>query len=78
VSCPLSPHPEPVEGRERAGVRAIGGSAEWIQRLDSREFERKLKPSRARRSMTLGTKPVIFISYAHADEPENPREGEVQ
>jgi TIR domain len=26
--------------------------------------------------MTLGTKPVIFISYAHADEPEKPREGE--
>jgi hypothetical protein len=31
-----------------------------------------------RRSMMLGTKPVIFISYAHLDEPENPREGEVQ
>ena len=28
--------------------------------------------------MMLGTKPVIFISYAHLDEPENPREGEVQ
>jgi tetratricopeptide (TPR) repeat protein len=28
--------------------------------------------------MTLGTKPVIFISYAHADEPEKPREGEVR
>ena len=27
---------------------------------------------------TDGTKPVIFISYAHADEPENPREGEVK
>jgi hypothetical protein len=26
--------------------------------------------------MTVETKPVIFISYAHADEPENPREGE--
>jgi hypothetical protein len=24
------------------------------------------------------TKPVIFISYAHADEPEHPRDGEVQ
>jgi hypothetical protein len=58
-------------------VRAAGGSAEWIPRLDSRKFERKLKASRARRSMTTDqTKPVIFISYAHADEPENPREGE--
>jgi hypothetical protein len=27
---------------------------------------------------TDGTKPVIFISYAHLDEPEKPREGEVQ
>jgi len=26
----------------------------------------------------MSTKPVIFISYAHADEPEKPREGEVQ
>jgi TIR domain len=26
----------------------------------------------------MTTKPVIFISYAHADEPEKPREGEVQ
>jgi TIR domain len=25
---------------------------------------------------TIGTKPVIFISYAHADEPEKPRDGE--
>ena len=24
------------------------------------------------------TKPVIFISYAHADEPDHPREDEVQ
>jgi hypothetical protein len=24
------------------------------------------------------SKPVIFISYAHADEPEKPVEGEVQ
>jgi hypothetical protein len=24
------------------------------------------------------TKPVIFISYAHADEPEKPVEGEVK
>jgi hypothetical protein len=23
-------------------------------------------------------KPVIFISYAHLDEPEKPREGDVQ
>src|SRR5262252_3732063 len=29
--------------------------------------------------MPVGTtKPVIFISYAHADEPERPRDGEVQ
>ena len=28
--------------------------------------------------MTVGTKPVIFISYAHADEPEKPAEGEVR
>jgi len=28
--------------------------------------------------MMLGTKPVIFISYAHADEPEKPAEGEVR
>ena len=27
---------------------------------------------------TPQTKPVIFISYAHLDEPEKPREGEVQ
>ena len=26
---------------------------------------------------TLETKPVIFISYAHVDEPEKPRQGEV-
>jgi hypothetical protein len=26
--------------------------------------------------MAVETKPVIFISYAHADEPEKPREGE--
>jgi tetratricopeptide (TPR) repeat protein len=26
----------------------------------------------------MSTKPVIFISYAHADEPEKPAEGEVQ
>ena len=26
--------------------------------------------------MTVETKPVIFISYAHLDEPEKPREGE--
>jgi tetratricopeptide (TPR) repeat protein len=46
-------------------------------RLDSREIERKLEASRVRRSMTTGqTKPVIFISYAHLDEPEKPREGE--
>jgi hypothetical protein len=24
------------------------------------------------------TKPVIFISYAHADEPDKPPEGEIQ
>jgi hypothetical protein len=24
------------------------------------------------------TKPVIFISYAHADEPEKPADGEVK
>ena len=27
---------------------------------------------------TLQTKPVIFISYAHADEPEKPADGEVK
>ena len=27
---------------------------------------------------TPGTKPIIFISYAHADEPEKPVEGEVK
>jgi hypothetical protein len=27
---------------------------------------------------TTSTKPVIFISYAHADEPERPRDGEVK
>ena len=59
-------------------TRAARRSAEWIPRLDSREFERKLNASRVRRSMTLGTKPVIFISYAHVDEPEKPAEGEVQ
>jgi hypothetical protein len=53
-------------------VRAAHGRRK--SRLDSREFERKLKASLARRSMT--TKPVIFISYAHADEPEKPRDGE--
>ena len=26
----------------------------------------------------MTTKPVIFISYAHLDEPEKPRDGEVQ
>jgi hypothetical protein len=26
----------------------------------------------------MSTKPIIFISYAHADEPEKPAEGEVQ
>ncbi len=26
----------------------------------------------------MGTKPVIFISYAHLDEPEKPAEGEVR
>jgi tetratricopeptide (TPR) repeat protein len=42
-------------------------------------LERKLKASRARRSMTTGQiKPVIFISYAHADEPEKPRGDDVQ
>jgi hypothetical protein len=28
--------------------------------------------------MSSLVKPVIFISYAHADEPEMPAEGEVQ
>src|SRR5947209_1968404 len=26
----------------------------------------------------MSAKPVIFISYAHADEPEKPTEGEIQ
>ena len=26
----------------------------------------------------MTTKPVIFISYAHLDEPEKPRDGDVQ
>src|SRR5271165_5373907 len=47
--------------------------------LDFSEFERKLEASRTRRSMSIPrTKPVIFISYAHLDEPENPRQDEVQ
>ena len=59
-------------------MRAARRSAEWIaSALTLREFERKLNASRVRRSMTLGTKPVIFISYAHLDEPEKPAEGEV-
>jgi len=46
-------------------------ASQW--RLDSREFARKLEASRAQRSVTnVGTKPVIFISYAHLDEPEKP------
>src|SRR5215470_4442183 len=26
----------------------------------------------------VSTKPIIFISYAHADEPEKPAEGEIK
>ena len=26
----------------------------------------------------MPTKPLVFISYAHADEPENPGDGEVK
>jgi hypothetical protein len=33
---------------------------------------------RGARMSDASTKPVIFISYAHADEPEKPAEGEVK
>jgi len=56
---------------------AHGGFAE--RRLDLRKLERKLEIPRTLRVMPNEPyKPRIFISYAHADEPERPAEGEVK
>ena len=56
---------------------AYGGFAE--RRLDLRKLERKLEIPRTVRVMPNEPyKPRIFISYAHADEPERPAEGEVK
>jgi len=72
--------------QRRVGV-APGPQAELVaratnpapSRLDFGEFARKLEISRTPRSMpTAPYKPVIFISYAHADEPEKPAEGEIK
>jgi TIR domain len=81
--------PLPLAGEVRVviaasafGLLAMSSQAgrTLLSRLDSRESERKLTASRAHSfpMTTVGTKPVIFISDAHADEPENPRDGEVQ
>jgi len=35
-------------------------------------------PEKVVREPTPRSKPIIFISYAHADEPERPAEGEVK
>lgn len=49
------------------------------QRLDLCEFERKLPFSPTLAVMpTSPNRPIIFISYAHADEPEKPAEGEIK
>jgi hypothetical protein len=56
---------------------AYGGFAQ--RRLDLRKLERKLEIPRTVRVMPNEPyKPRIFISYAHADEPEKPAEGEVK
>jgi hypothetical protein len=56
---------------------AHGGFAE--RRLDLRKLERKLEIPRTLRVMPNEPyKPRIFISYAHADEPENPRGDETK
>jgi hypothetical protein len=47
-------------------------------RLDSRECGRMLKAATEPAMPTEPKKPLIFISYAHADEPEHPAEGEVK
>jgi tetratricopeptide (TPR) repeat protein len=54
-------------------------SGDLGRRLDLRELERKLEFPRTLRVMpNEHYKPRIFISYAHADEPERPAEGEVK
>src|SRR5277367_5465029 len=60
-----------------ARYRLIGGFAE--RRLDLRKLERKFEiPRRPRVMPNEPYRPRIFISYAHADEPERPAEGEVK
>jgi hypothetical protein len=47
-------------------------------RLDSREFARMVISATEPAMPTESGKPLIVISYAHADEPEHPAEGEVK
>jgi hypothetical protein len=64
-----------VRGTECSCVIAVGTN---VIRLDSRRFARMVIGATEPAMPTESGKPLIVISYAHADEPEHPAEGEVK
>jgi hypothetical protein len=76
-----TPHPAPQPAERRASFdnAAIFSKQEKDKRgLDLRKYGRMLIGPTEPAMPTESGKPLIVISYAHADEPEKPAEGEVK
>ena len=68
----------PSSGRARALCATFSPREKGGRRLDLREYGRMLTGATEPAMPTEPEKPLIVISYAHADEPEHPAEGEVK